>query len=50
MLGDSLDPALDVFKVECSICGSRPFLGSAIMYGLETMNFEIGETVERGHS
>ncbi len=50
MMGDRVDTAVDVFKVECSICGSRPFLGSAIMYTHEPVNFEIGETVERGDS
>ncbi len=49
-VGDSRDTAVDVFKVECSICGSKHFLGSAIMDRHETVNFEIGETVERGDS
>ena len=50
MLGDRSVTAVDVFKVECSICGSTPFLGSAIMYRPETVKYEIGETVERGDS
>ena len=46
MMEDSWDTAVDVFKVECSICGSRHFLGSAIMYRHETVKYEKGETVQ----
>ena len=50
MLGDRSVTAVDVFKVECSICGSRHFLGSAIMQRHLTVKFEKGETVETGDS
>ncbi len=49
-MGDRSDTAVDAFKVDCSICGSTPFLGSAIMYRPETVKYEIGETVETGDS
>jgi len=49
-MGDRSDTAADVSTVECSIRGTRHFLGFAIMDRHETVNFERGETVERGDS
>ncbi len=47
MLGDRSDTEVDVSTVECSIRGTRHFLGSSIMDRHETVNFERGETVKR---
>ncbi len=47
MLGDRSDTALDVIIVECSIRGTRHFLGSAIMDRHETVKFEKGDSRER---
>ncbi len=46
-IGDSSDTAVDVITAECSIRGTRHFLGSAIMERHERVKFERGETVER---
>ncbi len=45
MLGDRSDTA-DVTMVECCICGTRHFLGYAIMDRHERVKCEKGETVQ----